>query len=92
MCHEIFFSILATVFVFDNVMYSLSALNAAALIHCGLLKNVLHLPMSFFDVTPLGRTLARFSSDVNGLDTYFPFIFKGVITTMITVGKIFKCL
>lgn len=78
------------VFVFDDVMYALGALNAAAIIHNGLLKNIMHIPMRFFDVTPLGRILGRFSADINGIDTFLPFIFKGIITTMIRVGNTYK--
>jgi ABC-type multidrug transport system fused ATPase/permease subunit len=58
-------------------MYTLSSsiggLKAAKLLHQSLLINVMHLPVTtFFDVTPVGRILARFSSDVNVIDGVLP--------------------
>jgi ABC-type multidrug transport system fused ATPase/permease subunit len=41
---------------------------AAKQIHVVLLANVLRLPSSFFDVTPTGRILNRFSHDVDQID------------------------
>jgi ATP-binding cassette subfamily C (CFTR/MRP) protein 1 len=37
-------------------------------LHEGLLKSVLGAPVSFFDVTPMGRVLNRFSSDIQTID------------------------
>lgn len=34
-----------------------------------MLDNVLRAPLQFFDVTPVGRLLARFSKDVDVLDS-----------------------
>nr|XP_029724825.1 multidrug resistance-associated protein 1-like isoform X4 [Aedes albopictus] len=45
---------------------------AAVRVHEFLLTGVLHLPMHFFDTTPTGRILQRFSKDVDVLDTKLP--------------------
>lgn len=39
-------------------------LNASQILHDNLLDTVLYLPMSFFDTTPIGRILNRFSKEV----------------------------
>lgn len=46
----------------------IAGLQASAILHNSLLSHVLHNPMNFFDVTPSGRILARFSNDVNTVD------------------------
>lgn len=66
-------------------MFSLAALNAAVKLHASLLHNVMHLPMQFFNVTPLGRLLGRFSNDMNSVDNYLQYIFKGAFACMISV-------
>lgn len=45
---------------------------AAVRIHENLLENVMHLPSVFFDVTPVGRILQRFSKDVDVVDATLP--------------------
>ncbi len=45
------------------------ALRASMQLHNGLLSSVLHAPMSYFDTTPIGRIVSRFSKDLYLLDT-----------------------
>lgn len=51
-----------------GVIFALGALTASKKLHNNLLSKVLQLPMSFFDTTPLGRILNRFSKDVDMVD------------------------
>jgi ABC-type multidrug transport system fused ATPase/permease subunit len=78
-------------------MHTLSAgiggLKAARLLHQSLLNNVVHLPVStFFDVTPIGRILARFSSDVNVVDTVLPHLFHMWLPNLFRVSKLIPVL
>jgi ABC-type multidrug transport system fused ATPase/permease subunit len=50
----------------------IGCLKAAKFLHESLLNNIIHLSVSFFDVTPVGRILARFSSDTNVIDVTLP--------------------
>ncbi|XP_028899889.2 multidrug resistance-associated protein 1 isoform X3 [Zeugodacus cucurbitae] len=50
----------------------LGALKAATVIHLMLLNNILRVELNFFDTTPVGRILSRFSKDVDVLDTKLP--------------------
>lgn len=45
---------------------------AASTLHALLLSGVMRLPMMFFDTTPIGRILSRFSKDVEVLDDELP--------------------
>ncbi|KAG0037262.1 hypothetical protein BGZ82_002861 [Podila clonocystis] len=57
----------------------LAAIRASNRLHERLLSNILQLPMSFFDTTPLGRIVNRFSSDMFGIDELTPWCFINVL-------------
>ncbi|XP_014824510.1 PREDICTED: canalicular multispecific organic anion transporter 2 [Poecilia mexicana] len=47
-------------------------LRAAKLTHCNMLQGVLRAPQAFFESTPTGRLLNRFSKDVDAIDSHIP--------------------
>ncbi|XP_046728808.1 ATP-binding cassette sub-family C member 9 isoform X2 [Silurus meridionalis] len=47
-------------------------LAAASNLHHDLLNKIIHAPIRFFDVTPLGQILNRFSADTNIIDQHIP--------------------
>jgi ABC-type multidrug transport system fused ATPase/permease subunit len=73
-----------------SVLLGLATLRAARTLHIRLIGDVLRLPMVFFDTTPTGRLLNRFSKDVDVLDNTLPFILRGWITTALQVLFIFE--
>lgn len=56
----------------SSLFVALGCLNAAQVLHQNLLYQVMRLPMAFFDTTPLGRIMNRFSKDVDVVDTILP--------------------
>lgn len=47
-------------------------LNAVKNLHRAILGGTLHAPVAYFDQTPTGRILSRFSKDIDVLDVILP--------------------
>lgn len=59
--------------LFTTLALYVGALSASRILHHRLLRNVLRAPLTtFFDITPLGRVLNRFSKDVDTTDNELP--------------------
>ncbi|XP_064395751.1 ATP-binding cassette sub-family C member 10-like [Halichondria panicea] len=55
-------------------LYAYGGVRAATVLHKRLLRAILRAPVAFFDVTPIGRIINRFSSDLYAIDDSLPFI------------------
>uniref|UniRef100_A0A8C9WDH4 ATP-binding cassette, sub-family C (CFTR/MRP), member 3 n=1 Tax=Scleropages formosus TaxID=113540 RepID=A0A8C9WDH4_SCLFO len=51
---------------------NLGGIAAARKLHSGLLENKFHTPQSFYDTTPIGRIINRFSKDIYVIDEVLP--------------------
>ncbi|XP_060620764.2 ATP-binding cassette sub-family C member 3 isoform X1 [Anolis sagrei] len=51
---------------------AMGGIRAARALHAGLLTNKLHTPQSFYDTTPTGRIINRFSKDIYVIDEVIP--------------------
>ncbi|XP_053533881.1 multidrug resistance-associated protein 1 isoform X4 [Ictalurus punctatus] len=69
-----------------TVAISLGGIVASQHLHLDLLRNVLRLPVSFFERTPSGNLLNRFSKEVDAIDCMIPEAFKMML------GYVFKLL
>ncbi|XP_071797862.1 multidrug resistance-associated protein 1-like [Asterias amurensis] len=56
-----------------SMLLATGVLRASRSIYLRLLTNVMHSPMMFFDTTPVGRILNRFSKDTYTIDETIPF-------------------
>ncbi|KAK8771661.1 hypothetical protein V5799_025095 [Amblyomma americanum] len=82
------YGIVETIFVLvGSISLHLSALRGSQTLHASMLERVLRSPMSFFDTTPMGRILNRFSKDIDTADvtlrfnlrTLFMQFFKAIV-------------
>uniref|UniRef100_A0A8C0J445 ATP-binding cassette sub-family C member 10 n=1 Tax=Chelonoidis abingdonii TaxID=106734 RepID=A0A8C0J445_CHEAB len=55
-------------------LFAYGTIRAATVIHSRLLQRVMKATVTFFDITPMGRILNRFSSDLYCVDDSLPFI------------------
>ncbi|GFO05509.1 canalicular multispecific organic anion transporter 1, partial [Plakobranchus ocellatus] len=77
------FGIIQIIFlVIHNIIYWIRMVVAAKRLHSGMLASIFHSPMSFFDTTPLGRVMNRFSRDIEVVDNMLPLIVRDYVTTM----------
>lgn len=67
------------------VTRSLCGLTASKLLHDTMARTVLRSPMSFFETTPVGRIINRFSSDINELDDGLPNAFIELLRTLVNL-------
>ncbi|XP_044057052.1 ATP-binding cassette sub-family C member 12 isoform X2 [Siniperca chuatsi] len=74
--YQIIYGVMVVVMVILAIMkcfvYTQVTLNAACKLHDTMFKNIIASPMSFFDTTPTGRILNRFSKDQEEVDTVLP--------------------
>lgn len=54
-------------------------------IHSAVLRNIIASPMSFFEMTPVGRILNRFGKDLDVIDTLIAINFQAWMTCMLRV-------
>ncbi|KAK3708221.1 hypothetical protein RRG08_023630 [Elysia crispata] len=64
-----------------NFLFWRCLVRAAEKLHGLLLERLFHAPMSFFDQTPIGRILNRFSRDVDTVDNTLPLILRDFLIT-----------
>ncbi|CAL4058622.1 unnamed protein product, partial [Meganyctiphanes norvegica] len=73
-----------TIFI-GTLIFAQGTIRASKLLHSNMLHNILRSPMSFFDVTPLGRIVNRFSGDLQNVDAGLPAVFRGWIQCFLAV-------
>lgn len=80
----------------QTVYIAIACYNASLVLHERLLDRIVKAPMSFFDTTPIGRILNRFSQDMVTVDSSIRFtmiqMMRGVssiFTTIIAISYSF---
>lgn len=72
------------VFAYSLLMAN-RCVSASLSLHSAMLLAVLRAPLAFFDTTPIGRIMNRFSRDIDTVDSVLPEIFESWITSAFNV-------
>eukprot|EP00002_Diphylleia_rotans_P023662 TRINITY_DN4654_c0_g1_i15.p1 TRINITY_DN4654_c0_g1~~TRINITY_DN4654_c0_g1_i15.p1 ORF type:complete len:1232 (+),score=276.19 TRINITY_DN4654_c0_g1_i15:43-3738(+) len=85
-----------------NLMLVFACLSASRAMHNRMLRRIVGAPVSFFDVTPIGRIINRFSGDISQIDETIPnsiqalltqfFLLVGVLSVQISVSPFFAAM
>lgn len=67
-------------------MHAYGTMRAALNLHHSLLNCILGAPQHFFDTTPRGRIISRFSSDMNTVDHNLPMTLRQILQVFFRVG------
>lgn len=68
------------------VCLAFGSIRASTYLHDSLLINILHSPMSFFETTPIGRVVNRFSKDLYTIDDAVPRSLGGFLRMLLSVA------
>lgn len=91
--------VIGTIFVnfVEYIAWAVGGIISAKKLHDQMLTRVLRAPTSFFDTTPLGRIINRFSTDVATIDVSLPASFSSymnltskILSTIVVQGIILK--
>ncbi|KAG0032610.1 Multidrug resistance-associated protein 1, partial [Podila clonocystis] len=67
-------------------MFAVARITAAEKLHRDLVTKIMRLPMAFFDTTPLGRIINRFSGDIHATDERIGWAFVDVMEFSLAVS------
>ena len=73
-----------TFFMMGSTFASLTYLASQAL-HCAAITRVMYAPMSFFETTPLGTIMNRFSKDIDRIDSTLRDLMCMLVATMANI-------
>ncbi|NXN17823.1 MRP3 protein, partial [Indicator maculatus] len=68
----------------SSFILAMGGIKAARVLHAALLENKFHTPQAFYDTTPTGRIINRFSKDIYIIDEVLPQAILMALTTFFT--------
>lgn len=71
-----------------TILMAYGTMRAALYQHHKLLSCILAAPQHFFDTTPRGRIISRFSQDLNTIDNTLPMNLRQILNVFFRVGAI----
>ncbi|CAB4020209.1 multidrug resistance-associated 5 isoform X1, partial [Paramuricea clavata] len=81
--------VLIILFVVKCFIFVSTVLRASSNLHNQVFRAVTKSPMEFFDTTPIGQILNRFSKDIDEIDTRLPFYMEVLILNLSLISMTF---
>ncbi|KAK7202906.1 P-loop containing nucleoside triphosphate hydrolase protein [Myxozyma melibiosi] len=83
----LFFGVTAALLtlIYTLVLWIFCTIRAARTLHDRMLLRVIRSPMSFFDTTPVGRVINRFTADISRIDEVLARVFSNFFTNSLKV-------
>lgn len=67
---------LATLLLLSDIFFFKMVINSSKCLHKSMFNSILRCTMSFFESTPVGRLMNRFSKDIEAVEDQIPMSFK----------------
>lgn len=67
---------LATLLLLSDIFFFKMVINSSKYLHKSMFNSILRCTMSFFESTPVGRLMNRFSKDIEAVEDQIPMSFK----------------
>ncbi|XP_078066968.1 ATP-binding cassette sub-family C member 12 isoform X3 [Mustelus asterias] len=71
--YGMFIVLIIVLSVVKGYVFTKFTLKASSTLHDNVFYKIIHCPMKFFDITPIGRIINRFSKDMDEIDVRLPF-------------------
>ncbi|XP_017461230.1 PREDICTED: multidrug resistance-associated protein 1-like, partial [Rhagoletis zephyria] len=68
-----------------SISLAIATIKSSVTFHRRLFDRIMRSPMRFFDTTPLGRIVNRFSKDIDTVDTAIPYSIEGLVFCLLEV-------
>ncbi|XP_062922995.1 ATP-binding cassette sub-family C member 12 isoform X1 [Mobula hypostoma] len=75
--------------IIKGIFFTKFVLKASSTLHNNIFYKILHRPMTFFDTTPVGRIINRFSKDMDEVDVRLPFQAENFLHQVLMITCIF---
>jgi ABC-type bacteriocin/lantibiotic exporter with double-glycine peptidase domain len=83
--HLFFFNFLGLLYLFADWIFIEIVIRSARGLHSSMLFSILRSKMSFFEQTPVGRIINRFSKDIDAIESSIPGSYRSLLSCLIQV-------